>query len=360
VTSRRICRFAVLISCTVTVLHLRSYAQSTDAQPEALLPLKIGDKDRVAASNYSNFHVRLSPVHKAGLGDGSATHLLSGAAATENAPSLTGQAGSSEESLPSSTVPGVPSPGFYPADLTYLGGAIVPSAASNLIYLDDPPTEWGRPAVFLRNLFSSTFVHTIDQYIGSTAGNRYTIGISGSIPYPIFATLGDNDLLQIVHAAAAILGSGYRHIYHVFLPKGVDYCSQGACYSPDVPSTFVFCAFHGSVDFSDVGHVLFTLEPYQNVLGCSVEQPSPNGALVDSTSSVLSHEFFETITDPDPGKGWLALNSLAVLGDEIGDLCDSVDPFAPYFRSPISVLNGKSYEIPLEYSNKYHACANVP
>ena len=84
--------------------------------------------------------------------------------------------------------------------------------------------------------------------------------------------------------------------------------------------------------YSDIGHVLLTVEPFQNVDGCSVATPSPNGALVDSTANVLSHETFETLTDPDPPAtfddlfnrnfGWLALNSLVEFGEEIGDICE--------------------------------------
>jgi len=42
-------------------------------------------------------------------------------------------------------------------------------------------------------------------------------------------------------------------------------------------------------------------------------------------------------------------------GSEIGDICE--DPFFGY--KPVS-LNGKSYEIQPEYSNKFHTCAFVP
>ena len=88
------------------------------------------------------------------------------------------------------------------------------------------------------------------------------------------------------------------------------FVSRGqANYSPDNPATFAFCAFHASVNFSDVGHVLFTVEPFQNVPGCAVGKPSPNGVLVDSTASVLSHQLIETITDPD-GDAWWITNDL--------------------------------------------------
>lgn len=40
-------------------------------------------------------------------------------------------------------------------------------------------------------------------------------------------TSGDNDLLHIAHAGASALGSGYGHVFHIFLPKGVDVCFTG-------------------------------------------------------------------------------------------------------------------------------------
>ena len=175
--------------------------------------------------------------------------------------------------------------------------------------------------------------------------------------YPVFSPLGQPDVLNIVHTAASLLGNKpYKDIFHVFLPKGTDVClnEHMDCYSPDNFPTFVFCAYHGSVDFSDIGHVLFTVEPYQNVPGCSVAQPTPNGALIDSTANVLSHEVIETITDPD-GTAWFARNSLAVYGDEVADLC--VNPFFQYGKV---LVGGKHYAIQPEYSNKLHGCVVKP
>ena len=146
--------------------------------------------------------------------------------------------------------------------------------------------------------------------------------LAGTLPPILF----DEDIIAIAHAGAAAFGSGYHHIYHIFLPPGQDVCFTGTneCYSPDNPDTFFFCAFHASVDFSDIGHVLLTVEPYQNVNGCSVVQPSPNGPIVDSTADVLSHELFETITDPD-GTAWWNRYDLDLFGAEIGDECQNFD-----------------------------------
>jgi hypothetical protein len=245
---------------------------------------------------------------------------------------------------------------FYPADLSkYSGtGQVLKTTTTHDIYVDGTETNGSNPGVFLLHWRQSQLVHVLDQYVGSTANNRYIGGTPAGLEYPIYTTLGDNDLVQMVHTSAAAFGAGYGHIYNIFLPQGVDFCEGSSCYSPDNPATFAFCAFHGSIDFTDLGHVLFTLEPYMDVPGCQVPQPSPNGSLVDSTANVLSHETSETITDPD-GDAWLALSSLTEYGYEIGDVCET-----PTFQSPVTNLNGVSYEVQFEYSNKYHACSNVP
>ena len=354
-------RASALIASSLVLAQVSVNAQIDRNNEEPVVPLSIRNPDLVAASSYSNLRVHVFYRHRASGKAQQAPQLSMRDSANSLSDTTSAVNNPSEDSAVSSaaSVAAVPAPGFYPADVTYHGGPVVKSANSNNVYVNRPASHWGNPAKFLTDLQKSAFVQTIDQYIGTTGKNRYGVGLSSTISYPIFEPLGNNDLVRIVHAAAAAHGSGYGHIYHVFLPKGVDFCDPtGACYSPDNLSTFAFCAFHGSVQFTDIGHVLFSLEPYQNVPGCGTSQPSPNGAVVDSTNSVLSHELFETITDPD-GTGWWAQNSLATLGEEIADLCPGIDLTAPLFKNPVSTLNGKPYEIQFEYSNKYHACANV-
>jgi hypothetical protein len=71
----------------------------------------------------------------------------------------------------------------------------------------------------------------------------------------------------------------------------------------------------------------------------------PHG-VIDATSSTLSHELVEVITDPDPGTGWF--NTL--LGIEIGDECSGF-----HYNDNIS---GVFYDVQSEYSNTKHACVN--
>ena len=250
----------------------------------------------------------------------------------------------------------------YPADLQYYGGQVVTSAASYNIYVDSTPKTFGYPKSFQQHLGASRMIHLTDEYVNSTSDNRYTAGGDFTVQYPTITTLGDNDILTLIHAAGAgIAGGGYNHIYHIFLPPGVNYCSTGTllplgvCNASQTSPNPTFCAFHGSVVFSDLGETLYSLEPYQDLHWCGVDnatsnpnQPTPNGPQNDSTFSTLSHETFETITDPDPGTGWYT-NNVGVNG-EIGDLC-------AYLPEDTS-LNQKIYRLQREYSNAQHGCNN--
>src|SRR5258708_11144782 len=140
-----------------------------------------------------------------------------------------------------------------------------------------------------------------------------------------------------------ITGAQVHNVLRESKPGGGGRCANN-------PSTFFFCAYHGSVDFSDIGHVLFTVEPFQAVAGCEVAPPNPNSELADSTNSVLSHELFETITDPDPPTGWVANSSLDEQGFEIGDECQPIGNQNFQFLTPTFLVNGKHYELDFDYS----------
>jgi hypothetical protein len=265
----------------------------------------------------------------------------------------------------------------FPADLTFLGGAVVPVAESHAIYLlpngKCPIAScWGNPEGFLRDLAVSQFIHIADQYTGLGANNRYTVGKNAMIPYPPTpktAPLTDADIQGFVHAVASKLGTGYGHIYHVFLPPGQDECftaTDGVCYSPDVQKTFVFCGYHSSVDFKTIGHVLYTVEPFQNVPGCSVRPGTPNGQLIDSTDNTLSHELIETITDPD-GTAWFNFTAVVLAMAEIGDECSFFKVVATspktseaFFDPSIFIIGTHRYGVQPEYANSEHACAVNP
>jgi len=267
---------------------------------------------------------------------------------------------------PGAPIPAVPPPGFYPDDVTNPGNQpTVVQGKHHPIYLNMNPSHWGDPGGFLTDLGKSDFIHVVDQYVGSSANNRYTLGTSFTAtitvpPHPLL----DSDLYGLLHGAAKLSGSGLDHIYHVFLPKGVDECLDAAtCYSPDNASTFLFCAYHGYVTFADkVGTVLYTVEPYQDVPGCQARPGTPNGQVADSTDDTLSHEVFETISDPGLD-AWYVQNFTFSYGNEIGDLCTRAALFPGnqiYSFYGIVNLNDHPYSIQPEYSNQFHGCSYVP
>jgi hypothetical protein len=102
--------------------------------------------------------------------------------------------------------------------------------------------------------------------------------------------------------------------------------------------------------------VLYSVEPYQNLPGCWVEDGTPNGRLVDSTNDVLSHELFETITDPD-GTGWWQYYGSGMFGQEIGDECVFLSHNGDRSGAPfIFRMAGRLYAAQPEYDNSAHGC----
>ena len=250
---------------------------------------------------------------------------------------------------------------IYPGDLHYFGGLVLKTARLFNAFVDSSPSTFGTPNSFEEHLSYSNMIHITDPYVHATSGNRYDWAGDLAVNFPLFTDIGDNDLIAIVHAVAAAKGSGTSRIYNIFLPPGTNYCSNGAilpsgdCSASTTSPNPTFCAFHTAVVFSDIGEVLFTLEPFQDLHFCDENAvlgnpngPTPNGIQNDSTYSSLSHELFETITDPEPGGGWFAPSS----GNEIGDDCA--------YLPENTTLSGKLFRIQTEYENSKHACDNTP
>lgn len=259
----------------------------------------------------------------------------------------------------------------FPGDVSYLGGNVVDFTTSHAVYMQpngNCPVAvcWGNPEGFLKDLGRSEFIHITDQYIGLFAPDRYRVGFHAFVSYtPPSVPLNDADIQAVVHAVAAASGeTGYGNIYDVFLPPGQDECFDSTdteCYSPDNPNTFFFCGYHSSVTFSDIGYVLYTVQPFEDVPGCQVAPGSPNGQMVDSQDSVLNHETFESITDPD-GTAWINFNSLPMFENEVADECEFITISGPnaYFDVPVIRLNGHPYGVQSIYANGLHACATAP
>jgi hypothetical protein len=269
-----------------------------------------------------------------------------------------------------------------PWDLSYQGGPVLGSAVSHNLFLNCDVNcrnaENFNPGQFLADLGSDPFITVLYQYL-QTPGVADTSPLTGSYTKGLGLLVNDtyqsnpyggaNPYYGQLKIALAVLnasqqpgmgGGGLGHIYHVFLPQNVDTCSEpgfgppnGHCYSPDHSSTFYFCAYHGAFTATVNNQrqtFLYTTEPYQDVAGCRNNihnQPLPNPAgnidPADPGYSTLSHELFETISDPLLNAWWNQLN-----GDETGDLCQAFDNFV--------TVNGHQYVLQSEYSDLHHIC----
>jgi hypothetical protein len=319
------------------------FAQNEDAQQKQIV-VKPADSDRDAARQAKVVFRRASPKHAQTPIEKS---NLVYRASTRHDESRGGESRDN--------------PIRFPGDLTYQGGAVVEFAESHNIYMLPGSTCasaacWGNPEQFLRDLGKSEFIHVTDQYVGQHASNRYTLGQSASVSFTQSTTpLTDDQMQAVVHAVALKTGeTGYRHIYHVFLPPGQDECFDSTF---SVCASNVFCAYHSSTDFKDIGHVLYSVEPFADVPGCQVRPGTPNGTETDSQNSALSHELIETITDPDGDAWWNAVN-LADFGQEIADECVFLlfTPTAVFSDPAIITVRGHRYALQAEYNNHVHGC----
>ena len=345
--------FALFLLATLLFPALNKAQEVSGTNPDQTVHLGVSKTDHAAATSTSgSFKHILTPKSRNGIRTAHSRHLLLVARPTVDNSSLV---------APETTAQALPQPGYYPADVSdYQQGPVVTEATNHPVYVNAVPGALGNPGTLLRDLGKSEMVHVIDQYVGRTDDNRYRPGLGLLVTYPISGPLYDADILAILHtAASAFRKTGYHAVYHIFTAPGQDVCYEDPdtglnCYSPDNTSVFTFCAYHDSVDFNDIGHVLYTVLPFQAVAQCQTGPPSPNGLVVDSTMDSLSHEFFETITDPD-ANAWWNQNSADLNGDEIADECDLSST-----TYPVAILNGRKYELEGEYSNKYHGCSFVP
>lgn len=259
----------------------------------------------------------------------------------------------------------------YPADMqcAVYGGkcTTMPSSNAYNIYVSIDGkhcvTEkcWGHPEEFLKALAGSAFAGLETQYKGGPASG-YKYGGHLAVTYPHYTNVFyDNDLLAILSAAAnKIQAVGPVAEYHLFIPPGYDVCNDFStqCYSPDNPSTLVFCAYHSSVYVPSIKQfIIFSVEPYMftpvktasgSYYPCRNADPSLPPSEDNFQASVLGHESFESWSDPifDPyPQGYTGRFG------EVGDVC----AYAYFTNVKAKAMTFNVQEI---YSNKVHGCNN--
>lgn len=251
---------------------------------------------------------------------------------------------------------------YYPSDMAYFGGPVLARVSQvNYYFISDDGGTWGSPATYESDLNASPMVELLDRYTFQAQSNghwpvaSYYWRRNSAAP----ALLYDSDVVANVQAiAAADVAAGrqsstsFSMVYHVFLPPGTDACFDNpanGCYNPDgsAPGPFAFCAYHSYTVLPSGQYVVYDVEPYANVAGCS---QSGTGTEVHDQADVLGHEFAEEVSDPIPGGGWY--QEWPTGGGEIGDEC----AFVPIKQT---LAPGRVYYTQNWYSTAHHACSNV-
>src|SRR5262249_20139622 len=135
-------------------------AAAAYAQNNSIMPLTVGLSDRgksvpgsLSFNGMPRAGARLAPPMQSGA-----------------------QAGGSPQQLPAAS--------YYALDLVNQNhNPVLVTAQNHPIYVNNPPSHWGDPARFLTDLGSSDYIHIVDQYAGSSANHRYTLGTSFSTSY---------------------------------------------------------------------------------------------------------------------------------------------------------------------------------
>ena len=122
-----------------------------------------------------------------------------------------------------------------------------------------------------------------------------------------------------------------------------------AVMTSNFPNGANYCAWHSSGSCSgQTIQVIYHPNPAA-VQGCSTGVYPNNNPQADSTANTLSHEIFETITDPR-GSAWYDQN-----GQEIGDKCAWT--FSPVpGQNYTNTVAGLNYYIQREWSNAASGC----
>jgi hypothetical protein len=272
------------------------------------------------------------------------------------------------------------------SNLDYHGGPIMQTVNVNLIFWLPPGSHYVQPpggsaasdqlyentiANFFNNLPQSSYWNTLTQYPGQCSSSACTAPINapGAVmvartfpdftPYPQ-SPLQDsdvqNEIKNIINQNG--LSFGLNSEFFVYTGASVQECDGlTGCTSTD------FCAYHSEFDFNG-GKVVYAFLPNADSLpGCSEGISSgPNQLSADRETELMSHELFESVSDPLPfgtslnildplgNTAWWDSNNIfsSSFGQEIGDKCN---------QTPASVdFNGKSFIAQQQWSNDTSSC----
>jgi Phosphate-induced protein 1 conserved region len=234
------------------------------------------------------------------------------------------------------------------------------TATASLCQLTCPLTSGGLPLPsfdpdyasliegFFRDVGNTPYYGMLGQY---GAGNSSDLGGLYVDPVPFAgATVNDSDVQAEVRKAEAANNwtGGVGHNFVVMLPPGQDECRGSEC------SGSVFCGYHDHESDRSGVQTPYIVIPFPedpiNPAACTAGE-SPNGdPAADDAVNVISHELFETVTDP------LANAWFDAAGFEIGDKCAWTFGSTGLTGGDVT-LHGNTFYVQREYSNRISDCA---
>lgn len=211
--------------------------------------------------------------------------------------------------------------------LTYWGGPLITAMNSIDVnygpgtYLSDP-TSASLVTSFTSQYLGSGVLDWLSEYDSPTQsiGRGSSGGVVTITPSPTDNGSSITDA-QIQAELQAQIGGGHLPVpnantsYALFFRPGQSICNGGQC-------SLVaggFCAYHGTMTYGATTFTYQVMPDLAGVFGCG------GGTDAQNTTSVLSHELGETITDPDvafattygPPLSWYDATN-----GEIGDICN--------------------------------------
>lgn len=216
---------------------------------------------------------------------------------------------------------------------------------------------------YFQDIGGTAYYGMLTQYWDEHGPVRNSVTLGGvyvdKTPYPhagsLTDPLQDGDVQASIHRTlAANHWPADGKTDEIFVLTGFDIqeCFGSSCsFLHSLNDTTAFCAYHNVTN----DNIIYAYAP--NVLFCYL-QPTFTSAIpynditADAVIGAISHEQFESTTDPINGSGWNDAN-----GQEIGDLCASTFGKLDSQGGTVRLAHGHSYAIQAEWSNVANGCA---
>lgn len=235
---------------------------------------------------------------------------------------------------------------------------------------------------YLQDVGSTGEAMVASQYYDTTSGFARSIGTSyhfggqwrDTSAYPHSGSgsdpLQDADIQGAVNRALTANPSWKDRVnstFFVFTALGIESCKDptngctlNVTTRPPGWSSVSYCAYHSYFTDANRHTAVYAnmpdVETWPSVIGegCHATGALPNGDIyADNEFTTLSHELFESATDPTNPGGWRDNTSQS----ESGDPCANHFGYNPYFGPSNTNVNGHLYNVQEEASNENGGCS---